>query len=49
MAYQNLKNAPFAYATLVKVSTSVTYNYRAPYKPSQRAQQALAASFMQMI
>ena len=37
--------------SLVKVSTSVTSdNYRAPYKPSQRAQQALAAaSFMQMI
>ena len=34
----------------VKVSTSVTSdNYRAPYKPSQRAQQALAAAFMQMI
>ena len=36
--------------SLVKVSTSVTSdNYRAPYKPSLRAQQALAASFMQMI
>ena len=39
--------APIAYAIF---STSVTSdNYRAPYKPSLRAQQALAASFMQMI
>ena len=46
-AYHNLKNAPIAYAIF---STSVTSdNYRAPYKPSLRAQQALAASFMQMI